>query len=133
MNKHLLNTVIQNFIDHNLNSDTTSILLKGTSFDKVETKDIIEQIEAKKKCQNKLPTWFSTQGIYFPNKLNIEQTSSEITAQYKSGLIKGNSIIDLTGGFGVDSYYFSKQFKEVTRGLFALEAVFPPPFRHFLW
>jgi len=114
LNKHLLNTVIQNFIDHNLNSDVTSILLKGTPFEKVKTKDIIEQIEAKKKCENKLPTWFSTQQIYFPNKLNIEQTSSEFTALYKSRLIKGNSIIDLTGGFGVDSYYFSKQFKEVT-------------------
>ena len=110
----MLNTEVQEFINKHLNSDIASILLKGTSFEKVETKEIIEQIEAKKKCKNKLPNWFSTQGIYFPNKLNIEQTSSEITAQYKSRLIKGNSIIDLTGGFGVDSYYFSKQFKEVT-------------------
>lgn len=113
MNKDILHIDIQDFINYNLNSEITLILLKGTSFDDVETKEIIEQIEAKKKCENKLPTWFNSQNIYYPNKLNIEQTSSELTAQYKSSLIRGNSIIDLTGGFGVDCYYFSKQFNEV--------------------
>ncbi|ULC58437.1 class I SAM-dependent methyltransferase [Flaviramulus sp. BrNp1-15] len=113
MNKAILNIEIQEFIHNNLNSDITSILLKGTNFTSVETSEIIEQIEAKKRCEKKLQTWFTTQNIFFPNKLNIEQTSSEITAQYKSSLIEGNSIIDLTGGFGVDCYYFSKHFKTV--------------------
>jgi hypothetical protein len=44
----------------------------------------------------------------------VEQTSSESTAQYKSGLIKGENLIDLTGGFGVDDYYFAKQFETLT-------------------
>lgn len=96
-----------------MNSDITSILLKGISFPNIETKDIIEQIEAKKKCEKKLPSWFNAQLIYYPNKLNIEQTSSELTANYKSKLINGNLIIDLTGGFGVDCFYFSKHFKNV--------------------
>lgn len=114
MNTSILNTKIQEFINENLNSDINSLLLKGTSFQDVKTNEIIEQIEAKKRCEKKLPTWFKTQNIYYPNKLNIEQTSSEITATYKSELINGNSLIDLTGGFGVDCFYFSKQFKEVT-------------------
>ncbi|MEN3324264.1 class I SAM-dependent methyltransferase [Mariniflexile soesokkakense] len=113
MNTSLLNTEIQEFINENLNSSITSLLLKGTNFPNIETKEIIEQIEAKKRCEKKLPTWFDTKKIYYPNKLNIEQTSSEITAQYKSSLISGESIFDLTGGFGVDSYYFSKAFKTV--------------------
>jgi hypothetical protein len=114
LNGSLLNIEVQEFINTHLNSDITALLLKGTSFPSVETKDIIEQIEAKKKCEKKLPTWFNTQHIYYPNKLNIEQTSSELTAQYKSNLIDGDSIIDITGGFGVDCYYFSKHFKEIT-------------------
>ncbi|NOY47433.1 MAG: class I SAM-dependent methyltransferase [Chlorobi bacterium] len=114
MNKEVLNTAIQDFINNNLNSDISSLLLKGTAFDTVDTKEIIEQIEAKKKSENKLPTWFNTPNIYYPNKLNIEQTSSEITAQYKSQLVSGSSLIDLTGGLGVDSYYFSKTIKSVT-------------------
>ena len=113
MNDYLLNIDIQDFINNNLNSDISSILLKGTSFLNVKSKEIVEQIESKKRCEKKLPTWFNTQNIYFPNKLNIEQTSSEVTAQYKSSLINGNTIIDLTGGFGVDCYYFSKKFNEV--------------------
>jgi 16S rRNA G966 N2-methylase RsmD len=114
LNESILNTSIQEFINNNLNSDITSLILKGTQFNSVETLEIIEQIESKKKCETKLPTWYATERIYYPNKLNIEQTSSEITAKHKSSLISGSSIIDLTGGFGVDCYYFSKQFKNVT-------------------
>lgn len=114
MNDSILNTEIQEFININLDANITSLLLKGTSFSAVKTNDIIEQIESKKRCVKKLPTWFQTKNIYYPNKLNIEQTSSEITAKYKSELIEGNSIIDLTGGFGVDCFYFSKRFKTVT-------------------
>lgn len=113
MNKHILNTNVQEFINANLNSDISKILFKGTSFSDVSTQEIVEQIEAKKRCQNKLSSWFNTANIYYPNKLNIEQTSSEITAKYKAELLKGDSIIDLTGGFSVDSFYFSKRFKTV--------------------
>lgn len=114
MNKLILNTDIQSFINKNLNSNTSEISLKGTSFNSVSTKEVIEQIEAKLKCEKKLPTWFNTQDIYYPNKLNIEQTSSETTASYKANLMYGKTIIDVTGGFGVDCYYFSKQFDSVT-------------------
>ncbi|WP_452221991.1 THUMP-like domain-containing protein [Lacinutrix salivirga] len=104
----------QEFINNNLNSDITQLLLKGIPFTSTETKAIIEQIEAKNKSKKKLPTWFSAKHIYYPNKLNIEQTSSEITAKFKANLVSGKSLIDLTGGFGVDSFYFSKHIEKVT-------------------
>lgn len=113
MNYDILNTEVQAFINQNLKADISKLLLKGTPFPKVETKAVIEQIEAKKRCEKKLPTWFNTENIYFPNKLNIEQTSSETTASYKANLISGDNIIDVTGGFGVDCYYFSQRFKTV--------------------
>jgi hypothetical protein len=114
LNTDILNSEIQEFISNNINTEVSSILLKGAHFSKVATKEIIEQIEAKVKCKKKLPTWFSSEKIYYPNKLNIEQTSSEITAEYKSKLFTGKSILDITGGFGVDCLYFSKHFEEVT-------------------
>ena len=114
MNLAILNTAVQEFIDSNLNSDITKLILKGSPFKNIPIKDLVVQIEAKKKCKSKLPTWFLTKNIYFPYKLNIEQTSSEITAKYKASLISGESLIDLTGGFGVDSYYFNKRFKNLT-------------------
>ncbi|MHA7944488.1 THUMP-like domain-containing protein [Formosa sp. 3Alg 14/1] len=114
MNTLILNTEIQDFIASNLKSDTAAILLKGTAFEGVETREIVEQIEAKQRCLSKLPSWYNTSNIYYPSKLNIEQTSSERTANYKASLISGDSILDITGGFGVDCYAFSKQFKQVT-------------------
>lgn len=113
MNPLLLNTESQAFITEHLNSDITSLILKGSSIDGLETVELIEQIESKRRSQKKLPTWFLQENIYYPNKLNIEQTSSEITAEYKASLLKGTSLIDLTGGFGIDSYYFSKRFNSV--------------------
>ncbi|WP_452231213.1 MULTISPECIES: THUMP-like domain-containing protein [unclassified Lacinutrix] len=113
MNENLLQTEIQEFINNNLDANIASLLLKGIDFSFVETKEVIEQLEAKKRCKTKLSTWFSTENIYYPNKLNIEQTSSETTAKHKTSLLKGNTIIDLTGGFGVDCYYFSKNFNHV--------------------
>ncbi|MDC9721760.1 MAG: RsmD family RNA methyltransferase [Urechidicola sp.] len=114
MNLNILHNNTQKFISDNITTDISKILFKGTSFPNVTTQEIVSQIEAKKRSQHKLPIWFTTENIYYPNKLNIEQTSSEITAKYKSELIEGNSIIDLTGGFGIDCYYFSKRFKSVT-------------------
>lgn len=104
---------VQAFINQHLNSPITSLILKGSPFPEIDIHTLIEQIEAKKKCQEKLPTWFLQNNILYPNKLNIEQTSSEKTAAYKASIINGNSLLDLTGGFGVDDLYFSKYFKEV--------------------
>ncbi|WP_338734002.1 class I SAM-dependent methyltransferase [Mangrovimonas cancribranchiae] len=114
MNKDLLNTTVQEFINTHLNTNTTNLVLKGSPFKNIDIKDLIEQIEAKKRCKKKLPTWYNADHIIYPNKLNIEQTSSEITAKYKAELISGESLIDVTGGFGVDDYYFSKHVNHVT-------------------
>jgi 16S rRNA G966 N2-methylase RsmD len=109
----LLNIEIQDFINSNLDSDSSKLLLKGIDFNGATSLEIIEQIEAKKRSEKKLPTWFRAENILYPNKLNIEQTSSEITADYKAKLVSGHSLIDLTGGFGVDSFYFSKQVERI--------------------
>jgi hypothetical protein len=114
LNERILNTDIQSFIIEHLNEEPTKLILKGSPFPIVNIKEIVEQIISKKKCEKKLPVWFHTKSIYYPNKLNIEQTSSEITAKYKAELVSGNSLIDITGGFGVDCFYFSKKINNVT-------------------
>ena len=114
MDKGILNTNNQSFINNNINSNVHALLLKSHAEKRIDIKSLIEQIESKKKCLLKLPSWYNCENIYYPNKLNIEQTSSEDTADFKAKLVDGNTIIDLTGGFGVDSYYFAKHFKQVT-------------------
>ncbi|MFD1015156.1 THUMP-like domain-containing protein [Winogradskyella rapida] len=109
----LLQPQVQDYINQHLNADPTELLLRGLPFEDIDPKLIIEQIEAKKRCEKKLPTWYKAENIYYPNKLNIEQTSSEQTAAYKAALVSGKSLIDVTGGFGVDTYYFSKQIEQV--------------------
>src|SRR5690606_3264074 len=92
----LLNKQIQDFIHHNVGVDIKSLSLKSNPFPEVDYKEILNQIEAKTKAQHKLPTWFQAENIIYPSKVSVEQTSSEITAQYKSNITSGNRIIDLT-------------------------------------
>ena len=113
MNLHLLHREPQGFINQNLNSDVAKLIFKGSPFKGITIQELVQQIESKLKCKSKLPSWYSTKNIYYPSKIAIEQTSSEITANYKAKLIAGNAIIDLTGGFGVDCVAFSNTFKEV--------------------
>lgn len=110
MNEAILHKEVQKFIKEHLNSDITSLILKGNPFTEVSIQEIANQILCKQKAKSKLPIWFQNDAIYFPNKLNLEQTSSEATAEYKASLVSGKNLIDLTGGFGIDSYYFSKNF-----------------------
>ena len=113
MNKNIFDKNVQDYISKNLSTDVFEIILKKQIFSKVTNKEIAEQISAKAKSKKKLPTYFNTPNIYFPNKVNIEQTSSKKTAEFKSKIVTGNTMIDATGGFGVDSMYFSKEFKKI--------------------
>ncbi|MDQ0639765.1 16S rRNA G966 N2-methylase RsmD [Pedobacter sp. W3I1] len=114
MNNKLLAKAIQDYISANLNADVNQIALAKSPFEGITAAELATQIISKKKSEKKLPTWFNTDDIYYPAVLSIEQTSSEITAKYKSKLAKGDTLIDITGGFGIDSYYFSQKVKAVT-------------------
>ena len=109
----LLQPEIQDFINKNLNEDTSKLAFKKNPFPEVNYSVLINQIIAKKKAKDKLPTWFSNENFIYPEKISIEQTSSETTAKYKASLVSGEKLIDCTGGFGIDDYYFSKQFQSV--------------------
>lgn len=113
MENTILNPEIQEFIDKNIGNDVSKLAFVKNPFSEIEWVEILNQIAAKSKAKSKLPTWFSAQNIIYPSKISVEQTSSEKTAEYKSMLVSGDSLIDLTGGFGVDDYYFSKRVKQV--------------------
>lgn len=114
MNRNILRDDVQEFINENLKSDVAALALKKDPFKDVSSPELAGQILAKQKAEKKLPTWFNTKKIYYPRPLSVEQTSSEITAKYKASIIQGNTVLDITGGFGVDAYYFAKQCASVT-------------------
>ncbi|MCZ8089855.1 RsmD family RNA methyltransferase [Flavobacterium sp.] len=113
MVQSILSEEIQHYIDDKINADVTKLALQKNPFAEVEWNLVLQQLAAKQKAKSKLPTWFKTHNIYYPSKISVEQTSSEKTAQYKASLISGNNLIDLTGGFGVDDFYFSKTVAKV--------------------
>lgn len=113
MNSALLNSEIQEFIDTNIGTEINTLALKKNPFPGANWTDIIHQIVSKSKSKTKLPFWYGTKNILYPSKVSIEQTSSEKTAYYKSTLVSGQSLIDLSGGFGVDDFFFSKKIEKV--------------------
>jgi hypothetical protein len=113
MDFSLLNSDIQEFINANLDVSVSKLAFKTNPFPEVDYKEILNQIEGKKKAEIKLPTWFKAQSILYPSKISLEQTSSEITAEYKATLANGNAILDASGGFGIDDYYFAKRFDQL--------------------
>ena len=74
---------------------------------------LARQTEGRKIVATKLPSWAENMSILFPVKISLEQCSSEATALYKAGLVSGKSLVDLTGGFGVDCSFLSKNFSSV--------------------
>ena len=113
MNFSLLDNEIQLFIEKNIATDVSKLALQKNPFPETDWALILQQLAAKQKAKSKLPTWFETPIILYPSKISVEQTSSEKTAEYKASLVFGESLIDLTGGFGVDDFYFSKTVNNV--------------------
>jgi len=80
----------------------------------------LQQIEGWQLARKKLPKWSQTDGVlWFPPRLSMEQCSSEATALYKHNLaerllpeeVRG-SVVDLTGGFGIDFSYMASLFRQ---------------------
>ena len=104
---------IQQFINANLKADLHSLLLKKSPFQEVTMHEIVQQIKGRKVAAKKFP-FLLQEGIVFPPNLNLEQASSQATGIYKSGLVKGKSMADLTSGFAIDAYFLSKNFDQTT-------------------
>ncbi len=113
MNKEILKEEVQKYINANLKTDLHSLLLRKSPFPEISMQEIVQQIKGKQVAQKKFP-FLLKEGIVFPPQLNLEQSSSEKTAVYKSEILKGKKFIDLTSGFGIDAYYLSKNFDKVT-------------------
>jgi len=113
LNKALLDPQVQEFLRKNLKMSPAELALRGSPFPGISSSELAQQLTGIQKAEKKLPKWFEHTQIYYPPKVNLEQTSSETTAKYKASLLKGDKLIDLTGGLGIDDFYFAQNFKEV--------------------
>jgi len=99
------------FIKNHEQENPAQLVLQQKQFPDLPLKELASQIASRQKAKNKLPEWYAEK-IWFPPKLSLEQCSSEVTAKFKARLISGQSFADLTGGFGIDTYYLSQNFSK---------------------
>ena len=109
----LINESTLEFIRRHADDDVRLLALHGTKDNAVNMTMALQQIAGRQTARRKLPSWAATDNIVYPPHLNMEQCSSEQTARYKARVAgKGDTLVDLTGGFGVDFYWMSQGFQE---------------------
>lgn len=109
---------VQSFIRDLEGEDPETIVLKNKTIAGIPASFIADQINGRRKAKEKIPAYYANQSVVYPHKVNLEQSSSETTARHKIALLKEsrasfNQCVDLTGGFGVDSYFLSLIFDKV--------------------
>ena len=106
-------STIEEFIKKHRLDDVRSLALQAAKYPDIDMPFALDQIEGWQRARTKLPEWASKEGIIFPPHISMEQCSSERTAKYKSGILHSSgTLIDLTGGFGVDFSYMAKGFSK---------------------
>lgn len=115
----------QEFINQNLDADIRQLALRHAGRTDIDLPYALDQIAGRQTTRTKLPRWAATEGIIYPPHISMEQCSSQQTAMYKAAVARRliteltvlpvlpanpSTIVDLTGGFGVDFSYLAPLF-----------------------
>ena len=112
-------TELTAFVQEHLNDDVTRLILDRSRWQGIDIELAAACIESRKKLKNKVQEWYANPELVFPIRLSAEQCSSTPTGHYKAEIAARIAdkddfrIADLTGGLGVDSWFFSKKASEV--------------------
>lgn len=113
------------FVAEHIGDDVTRLILDRNRWPDIDMDLAVNCIESRKKLKGKVQEWYDEPQLIFPRRLSAEQCSSSATGRYKAELAKSIiasadsaeteeiRIADLTGGLGVDSWYFSKNASSV--------------------
>lgn len=103
------------FVRAHHHEDVDRLLLSAAKYPDVDMPTAVDQLLARRQLKDKLPAWEANDRLFYPSRIAAEQCSSERTAAYKQRLVgEEERLCDLTGGMGVDSFYFSRKVKQVT-------------------
>lgn len=110
---------IQAFISEHREDDVRKLAFEGQHFPHINMPFALEQIQGWQTARLKLPMWAAIDDIVYPPHINMEQCSSEVTARYKNAILAqalgavdgAKTLVDLTGGFGVDFSFMSQGFE----------------------
>ena len=117
--------MIARFVQEHLNDDTARLILDRAKWPEIDIDLAVNCIESRRKLKGKVQEWYENPDLIFPLKLSAEQCSSSATGAFKAAYAqtihektseaqnKKMRIADLTGGYGVDSWSFSKVADQV--------------------
>lgn len=103
---------------HRTENPRTLALQAGRQAD-VNLSEALTQIAGWQTAREKVPTWAAAEEVRYPVHLSMEQCSSEATARYKQAVVtrfddERRTLVDLTGGFGIDCSFLSRLFEQAT-------------------
>ena len=109
-----METKLEEFIREHRHDDVRQLALQAARYPDIDMQQALQQIAGWQTARTKLPEWAATDGIIYPPRLSMEQCSSEATAKYKAKVLdpSPSTVIDLTGGFGVDFSYMARGFQK---------------------
>ena len=105
------------FVGEHREEDVRALALQARHEDGIDLPWALDQIQGWQTARRKLPTWAAIDGMVYPPHLSMEQCSSEQTARHKCHIVdtlptgSHETLIDLTGGFGVDFSYLASRAK----------------------
>ena len=109
----MMNEATREFVREHLEDDVRLLALRGSKDPEVDLGFALQQIDGRRRAQEKLPSWVAVEGIVWPPHLSMEQCSSEQTARYKAEVAgSGGVLVDLTAGFGVDAAFIAQGFQK---------------------
>ncbi|SCY12887.1 hypothetical protein SAMN05192588_1287 [Nonlabens sp. Hel1_33_55] len=109
MNHAVLQPQVRTYLLEHLHENVAAFVLRSHPFE-IDNKELAQQLVGLQKAQAKFPLLFNCEHVFYPPKVNLEQTSSWETAVYKSKIVQGDSMVDLTGGLGIDDIAFAKAY-----------------------
>ena len=107
------------FITDHVDDNVSRLILDRKKYPGINIDIAVNSIESRRKLKGKVQEWYEQPRLIFPLKLSAEQCSSSATGAYKAELAEHIAdthewtIADLTGGLGVDSWFFSKRAAKV--------------------
>ena len=110
---------LADFVSSHISDDPVRLIMNRDRWPEIDMDMAVNSIESRRKLRDKVREWHDEPRLVFPLKLSAEQCSSSATGRYKAGLASRISckeswaIADLTGGLGVDSWFFSQKAERV--------------------
>ena len=108
---------LSSLLSQHQHDDVQQLALQRNRFPQLSDADFrffLQQVEGKQRTRDKLPTLNHLPDWWFPVRLSCEQCSSEATAGYKAKIYPSDchTLIDLTAGYGVDTFFMAESVAE---------------------